>query len=231
MDLLVYPLELWFRSHQVDAYVSGNMFVYFSLDQVRNQDYRGPDVFVATDVPPGERRSWVTWQEGKAPDVVIELLSESTARTDKTTKKQIYRDQMRVLEYFWYDPFNPEDLAGFVLERGNYQPLEFDAQQRLVSEKLNLALVRWQGAYNYIEATWLRWATLAGELLPTEAELAATERQRAEEERQRAEAERQRAEEERQRAEEERQRAEEERQRADRLAEHLRSLGVDPDQL
>jgi Uma2 family endonuclease len=238
MDMLVDPLDLWFHSNQVSSFVGGNMFVYFSPNQVRNQDYRGPDVFVATDVPVGERRSWVSWQEGKAPDVVIELLSDSTANKDKTEKKLIYQNQMRVLEYFWYDPFNSEDFAGFSLQRGSYTPLSFDAQQRLVSEKLGLALVRWQGEFKSIEAVWLRWATLEGELLPTDGELVSEQRQRAEEEHQRAEEERQRAEEEHQRAEEEhqraeeeRQRAEEERQRADRLAAHLRSLGVDPDQL
>jgi Uma2 family endonuclease len=215
MDILVYPLDLWFRANQISAFVSGNMFVYFSPNQVRNQDYRGPDVFVATDVPVGERRSWVSWQEGKAPDLVIELLSESTARKDKTEKKLIYQNQMRVLEYFWYDPFNSEDFAGFSLQRGSYIPLSFDAQQRLISEKLGLALVRWQGEFKHIEATWLRWAALSGELLPTEDELIAEERQRIAEERQRTEAERQRVAEERQRAEAESQRAEAESQRAE----------------
>jgi Uma2 family endonuclease len=179
MDMLVYPLDLWFRTNQISAFVGGNMFVYFSPNQVRNQNYRGPDVFVATDVPVGERRSWVSWQEGKAPDLVIELLSESTAHKDKTEKKLIYQNQMRALEYFWYDPFNPEDFAGFSLQRGSYVLLNFDAQQRLISDHLGLALVRWTGEFNSIEATWLRWATLEGELLPTDAELAREERQRA----------------------------------------------------
>jgi uncharacterized protein (DUF3084 family) len=80
---------------------------------------------------------------------------------------------------------------------------------------MELALMRWQGTYLGVEATWLRWATLDGMLLPTGAELAEQERQRAEQERQRAEQERQRAEQEHQRAEQERQQAEQERQRAE----------------
>lgn len=40
------------------------------------------------------------------------------------------------------------------------------------------------GVYRGIEGTWLRWATLAGELLPTDAEAA---QQQVEQERQRAE--------------------------------------------
>jgi len=47
-------------------------------------------------VPKRERRSWVVWEEGKAPDVVIELLSESTAEQDKNEKKLIYQSQLRV---------------------------------------------------------------------------------------------------------------------------------------
>jgi Uma2 family endonuclease len=38
---------------------------------------------VVLDVPRRERKSWVVWEEEKAPDVVIELLSESTAKKDK----------------------------------------------------------------------------------------------------------------------------------------------------
>ena len=53
------------------------MFVYFSLEQVQNRDFRGPDFFVLLDVPRREHESWVVRQEGKGPDVVIELLSES----------------------------------------------------------------------------------------------------------------------------------------------------------
>jgi Putative restriction endonuclease len=127
-------------------------------------------------VPQGERKSWVVWEEGKAPDVVIELLSASTATADKNEKKLIYQNQMRVPEYFWYDPFNPDDWAGFSIQQRVYQPLIVSDRQQLESESLGLALQRWQGNYKGIEATWLRWATLAGELLPTPEE---QERQRA----------------------------------------------------
>ncbi len=217
MDLLTIPLHNWLVANQQQGFVGGNMFVYFSPLQVRNQDYRGPDVFVALDVSRDDRKSWVVWEEGKAPDVVIELLSTSTAQQDKTVKKRIYQQQLRIPEYFWYDPFNPEDFAGFSLERGLYQPIPFDSQHRLVSQQLGLHLVRWQGQYMAADATWLRWATPAGELLTTGQEQVVEERQRTEEQRQRAD--------------EERQRADEERQRADRLATRLREMGIDPDQV
>ncbi|OUL19319.1 Uma2 family endonuclease [Nostoc sp. 106C] len=204
MELLIDVVETWLEQRE-DGYTSGNMFVYFSLAQLKNQDFRGPDFFAVLGVPKGERRSWVVWEEGKGPDVVIELLSPATAATDKDEKKLIYQNQMRVPEYFWFDPFNPDDWAGFSLGSGVYQPIVANAENKLVSQALGLALLRWQGTYKGVNTTWLRWATLDGELLPTAEEKA---RQWAEQERQRAEQETQRAEQERQRAEQERQRAE-----------------------
>ncbi len=83
--------------------------------------------------------------------------------------------------------FNPDDWAGFSLQSGIYQPIVPNTKSQLVSQALGLALLRWQGSYKGVNTTWLRWATLAGELLPTTDELAYQERQRAEQERQRAE--------------------------------------------
>jgi Uma2 family endonuclease len=185
MDLLLETLYPWLEKRQ-NGYAGGNMFVYFSLEQVKNKDYKGPDFYCVLDVPQKERKSWVVWEEGKAPELVIELLSESTAAYDKTDKKLVYQDRMRVPEYFWYDPFNPEDWAGFSLVNGVYQPLKLDDQNRYISEKLQLALLRWQGVYRGIDTVWLRWQTLDGKLLPTDKEVSEAEKQRAEVEKQRA---------------------------------------------
>ncbi len=177
LDLLMDSLLSWLEARE-DGYVGGNMFVYYSMAQVRNRDFKGPDCFVVLNVPKGERRSWVSWEEGKTPDVVIELLSESTADADKGEKKRIYQTQMHVPEYFWYDPFDPSDWAGFRLQGGTYQDILPNAQnQQMVSQVLDLALVRWPGLYKGIDTTWLRWAKLDGSLLLTAEE---QERQRAE---------------------------------------------------
>jgi Uma2 family endonuclease len=166
MDILIETLYPWLEDRS-DGYVGGNMFLYFSLAQVRNQDFQGPDFFAVLGVPKGERLSWVVWEEGKAPNVIIELLSPSTAAKDKLVKKLTYQNDVRVPEYFWFDPFNPNDLAGFRLDNGTYQPIFSDSQDRLVSQQLELALVRWQGLYRGVNAIWLRWQTLDGELIPT----------------------------------------------------------------
>ncbi len=82
MVLLIQSLKDYWKERQ-DCYVAGDMFVYFSPHQVKNEDFRGPDVFAVQGVSKRERKSWVVWQEGKSPDVVIELMSESTATFDK----------------------------------------------------------------------------------------------------------------------------------------------------
>jgi Uma2 family endonuclease len=204
MQLLIDPLRLiW--ADRMDAYVGGNMFIYFSLEQVRHQDFRGPDFFAVLGVPKRERKSWVVWQEGKGPDVVIELLSESTAAQDKGEKKDIYQDCLRVPEYFWFDPFTGE-WAGFVLRNRGYEPLTEDSQGRLISQCLELALLRWDGVYQDVEARWLRWVTLEGTLLPTPQEVATeTQQQAAEAQQQVAEAQQQAAEAQQQAAEAHRQ--------------------------
>lgn len=217
MNLLIDPLWLYWVDRE-DVFVGGNMFVYYSLAQADavirelkaeygegeppppgQRAFRGPDVFVVLGVPKRERKSWVVWKEGKGPDVVIELLSDSTAAKDKGEKKQIYQDQLRVPEYFWFHPFTGE-WAAFGLANGVYEPREPDGSGRLISRKLGLALTRWEGEYKGIRARWLRWETLEGELLPTPQEVAEEEHRRAEEEYRRAEEERRRAEEERRRA-------------------------------
>ena len=228
MDILIDTLLSWLEARE-DGYVGGNMFVYFSAAQLRNQDFKGPDFFAVLGVPKQERKSWVVWEEGKAPDVIVELLSESTQQQDKTTKKDIYQDQLRVPEYFWYDPFNPEDWAGFKLQNGVYQPLELDERERLISERLSLALVRWQGTYKGVETVWLRWETLEGELLATPQEIATEAQQEAAQAQQEAAQAQQEAAQAQQQAAQAQQQATEARARADRLAERLRAMGIDPE--
>ncbi|MCK7498715.1 MAG: Uma2 family endonuclease [Comamonadaceae bacterium] len=112
MDLLIDTLDAWLEARG-DGFAGGNMFLYYSLEQVRRQAFIGPDFFVALDVPRGERKSWVIWEQGKGPDVVVELLSASTAQYDKTAKKTLYARQVHVPEYYWYDPHLRPGFRGF----------------------------------------------------------------------------------------------------------------------
>jgi Uma2 family endonuclease len=234
MELLINSLVPWLEQ-QGAGYVSGNMFVYFSDKQLRNQDFKGPDVFVVLGVSQAERKSWVVWEEGKSPDIVIELLSESTAAVDKGEKKTIYQNQLKVGEYYWFNPFKSEDFVGWTLEQGIYQKKDLDVQNRLISQQLGLALVRWEGVFNRTKAVWLRWATLEGELLPTpheyECRQKEQERQQKEQAQQRAEEAYREKEQAQQRAKEAYREKEQAQQRAEQLAAKLRALGINPDEL
>ena len=99
IHLLREPLKLFWAERE-NYFVGGNMFVYFSLAQVRNRDFRGPDFFFVWEVrlnPP--RRYWAVWEEGgKYPDVIIELSSPSTAAVDHGVKKRTYEKIFRTNE-------------------------------------------------------------------------------------------------------------------------------------
>jgi Uma2 family endonuclease len=180
-------------------------------------------VFVVQDTTFHERKSWVVWQEGKSPDVVIELMSESTATFDKTRKKDIYQDELQVPEYFLYDPFSGE-LLGYRLVGGVYHPIAADAQGGLVSQKTGLRLVQWRGEYDRIAIVWLRWATLDGVLLPTKDE-------RVEQAEQKVEQERRKVEQFRRENEQEYREKEQFRRENEQLVAKLRELGIDPSEL
>jgi Uma2 family endonuclease len=216
IELLIRLLE-WHWQDRQDYYCTGNLTIYYSPNQKKSEYFRGPDFFVVLGTEKRDRRSWVVWQEdGKYPNVIIEILSDSTAQIDQTEKKQIYQDTFRTPDYFWFDPYT-KDLKGFRLVGGHYE--ELAAQDgHLWSEQLQLFLGLHEGH--------LRFFTSTGELvqLPEEA----LPQQVAEAQQQLA-VERQRAEQERQRAEQERQ----EREAAERqlaiMRDRLRAAGVDPD--
>ncbi|MGC9505571.1 Uma2 family endonuclease [Baaleninema sp.] len=222
-----------------DSFVGGNMFIYYSSRQARNRDFRGPDFFAVLGVEENrDRQGWVVWEEnGRYPDVIVELMSPSTAKFDLNEKKQIYERTFRTPDYFVFDPFDRNSLRGWHLDTdaGGYQELEPNERGWLWSSQLNMWLGIWEGSILHVETFWLRFYDAEGNLVLCPDEKAQQEaekaQQRAEAERQRAEQERQRAEQERQRAEQERQQAEQERRRGDRLAAKLRELGIEPETL
>jgi hypothetical protein len=61
------------------------------------------------------------------------------------------------------------------------------ANGNLYSRQLGLTLVRWTGAFQEVDGTWLRWATPDGDVLVTADEAAEQAQESALQERQRAE--------------------------------------------
>ncbi|MGB6298854.1 MAG: Uma2 family endonuclease [Rivularia sp. (in: cyanobacteria)] len=168
--LLLQCLELLWQNRN-DFYAAGNLTIYYSSRKRKHEDFRGPDFFVVLGTERKTRKSWVVWEEdGKYPNLIIELLSNSTSATDKGLKKQIYQDIFRTPEYFWFDPHNLE-FAGFVLLNGRYQPIQANEQGWMFSEQVGLFL----GVYE----EKLRFFTSEGELVPTPEEVAEKQKQRA----------------------------------------------------
>jgi Uma2 family endonuclease len=227
--LLLLCLEWWWRERP-DApehrrnrfYAAGNLTIYYSNRQRRDEKFRGPDFFVVLDTEYKERKSWVVWDEdGKYPNAIVEMLSDSTAEVDRTTKKDIYQNTFRTPEYFWFDPYSLE-FQGFRLLGGFYEEIAPTEQGWMWSQQLEL--------YLGIVEEKLRFLTPEGNLVPAPMEAAMQELLNAETERQRAETERQRAETERQRAESERQRAESAEAELTRLRQQIQERGIDLDE-
>lgn len=204
----------WSWRERRDFYVGGNMFVYFSSLQVRNQDYRGPDFFyVDGAAPKPERETWQIWDEGgKYPDFIIELLSKTTRQDDLTTKKDLYQDVFKLYEYCCYDPLARE-LLGW-RGKGRFEPVPRNEKGWIWIEKMQLWLGTWHGVYHGLEADWPRFYDPHGNLLLT----------CAEEEHRLAEIERLHAAAAQQRADAAAQQAAAEKQRADALAAEVAQL-------
>ncbi|HRQ41692.1 MAG TPA: Uma2 family endonuclease [Chloroflexota bacterium] len=161
-----------------DFFAGGNMFIYYSLQQVRNRDYKGPDFFVVKDIYGSySRQKWVVWEEnGRYPNSIIELMSPTTKETDLGLKKDLYRQTFRTADYFCFDP-DENQLQGWRLVGEEYVPIEPDDNGRLWSSQLEAWLGTWEGVYQKETAVWLRLYDETGQPIPTATE---AERQRAE---------------------------------------------------
>lgn len=154
-----------------------------------------PDVFLSMDVEVpadiwGKRnRSYMIWEFGKPPDVVIEVVSNQ--KGEELGAKLRRYERIRVLYYVVFDPqciIQKDPLRIFELSVGEYIP-KLDRHLPRVGLRMTL----WEGEFEGYRQQWLRWCDDAGNLLLTGTEAARTEREKA-----------------------------------DRLAEKLRSMGIDP---
>ncbi|MFM8307056.1 MAG: Uma2 family endonuclease, partial [Microcystis aeruginosa] len=202
--------------------------IYYNEEQLKKRDFCGPDFFVVLDTEKRPRKSWVVWgEQGKYPNVIVEILSDSTANIDRTKKKILYQNTFRTPNYFWFDP-NTLELQGFRLIEGQYQAISANEQGYLWSEEL--------GLYLGIFDRKLRYFTVDGQLVPTPQEAELQQRQAKEQERQAKEQallEKEQALLEKEQAllekGQEQQAKEQERQAKERLAAKLRELGINPE--
>ena len=84
-----------------NVYVGLDLLIYYQRGDKEREV--APDVFVARDVPKRSRDTYQIWEEGKAPDFVLEVASPSTAGYDAEDKMDLYA-RLGVREYWLYDP-------------------------------------------------------------------------------------------------------------------------------
>ena len=113
-----------------DVYVAGDMLIYYRMNH--NDRSIAPDVYAVFGAAGNHPRdSWLVWREGKAPDFVMEIASQSTWRRDVAEKRDVYAG-MGVSEYWRFDPtgrFFTPPLVGERLVDGGYQQLPVVADE------------------------------------------------------------------------------------------------------
>lgn len=210
--------------------------IYWRFTEPTERGVVAPDWFYVPNVPPSlggqVRRSYVRWQELRAPLIVLEFVAgDGTEERDRTPwegKFWIYEQMIRPAFYGIYEVV-PGRIEMYHLVETELVALPANEQGRYPIPPLGVELGIWDGTYQNLRLPWMRWWDAGGQLLLTGHEQAERERRQSEQERQRADQEKLRAEQEKQRADQEKQRADQEKQRAERLAEKLRALGQDPE--
>lgn len=115
-------LETFF-ARTPDTYVSGDILMYYVEGDPRK--VVSPDVLVTFGIGQKRRKTYRVWQEGKCPDFVLELSSQTTYRNDLAEKMELYA-MLGIPEYFLVDIeglYLPTPLMGFRLVDGVYDPI------------------------------------------------------------------------------------------------------------
>jgi Uma2 family endonuclease len=205
--LIIQQNLAWLFADDPNVFVAGDLLWY--PVEGDNKIRVGPDVMVVFGRPKGDRGSYKQWEEENlAPQVVFEILSPGNRLTEMN-KQQVFYDRHGVEEYYLYDP-DRNDFSGWMRSQGRLDVI--DAMENWVSPRLGIRF------------------DLSGEVLqiyrPDGEPFASYE-----EVSRRLEQAQQRAEQAEQRAGQAEQRAEQAEQRAAVLAERLRAMGIDPEQL
>lgn len=134
-----------------------------------------PDAFLSLNITAGEDwlarnvRSYLFWEFGKQPDVVIEIVSP-TPGNELGSKLTDYA-RLGIPYYAIYDPLKKLGetlLRVFQLQGGSYV-----SKNDAFFPEVNLGLTLWSGSFEKSNLTWLRWCYADGNLIPTGDELAA----------------------------------------------------------
>ncbi|MBD2578160.1 Uma2 family endonuclease [Oscillatoria sp. FACHB-1406] len=199
----------WLFADSPEVFVAGNLLWYPIEGQVKTR--QAPDVMVVFGARKGYRGSYKQWQEKNiAPQVVFEILSPGNTQTEMS-KKLLFYNFHGVEEYYIYDPHKNE-LSGLIRPEQS-EILETGAPYLQVIEEMQGWTSPRVGIRFELSEETLQVYRPDGEPFATYLE---AQRQ---------------LEEVRQRAEQAEIALAQERQKAQLLAEKLRQMGVNPDEL
>ncbi len=204
--------------------------IYWRLMEPPEKGAEAPDWFYVPNVSPlldGEyRRSYVLWKESIAPLIAIEFVSGNGAEerdatppseTEKAGKFWVYEQAIRIPFYVIFDTWK-DDLEAYHLVDGRYVQMQPNERGHFAIAPMGVEL----GLKLENGVSWLRWWDESGNLLLTGDERALQAEAIADEQRMIAD-----------QASLAQQQAEviadQERQQKEKLANYLRSIGVDPD--
>jgi Uma2 family endonuclease len=165
----IQTLEAYFAADPM-TYVSGNILLFY--EEGNRRMHVSPDTLVTKGIEKKTRLYYLLWEEGKPPDVAIEITSKTTKKEDLQRKFDLYRDVIKVPEYFLFDSsedYLTPSLQGYHLVDGEYVPIA-PVEGRLPSNELGLSLERvgeklrfWnpQTSTRLLTPRELQWATQA----------------------------------------------------------------------
>lgn len=197
----------WLFAGDPNVFIAGNLLWY--PVEGNNKIRIGPDVMVVFGRPKGDRGSYQQWlEENIAPQVVFEIFSPGNRFTEMNQKQAFY-DRRGVEEYYLYDP-ERNDFSGWIRSEGRLDVIE--PIENWVSPRLG---IRFDSSGEELQIY-----RPDGEPFASYEEVS-----------RRLEQAQQLAEQAQQRAQQAEQRAEQAEQRAALLAERLREMGIDPEQV
>jgi len=189
LHLRQYRREYWFSASDLNVYYDVHHPIW----------HKRPDWFLAVGVPrlyDGQdlRRSYVVWQEGRSPEIIVEFLSPGTEAEDlgrflnteegepensgngftnrnaPPKKLEVYERYLRVPHYLVYSRYT-QQLRYFKLIGSGYQEQAIaPTNPRVWLEELEVGLGIWEGTFEGITSAWLRWCDVEGNWLLTDTE-------------------------------------------------------------
>ncbi len=171
-------LEAFF-AQTPDTYVSGDILMYYFQGDPRK--VVSPDVLVTLGIGQKLRKTYRVWQEGKPPDFVLELSSETTYRNDLAEKMEIYAT-LGIPEYFLADlegVYLPTPLMGFRLVDRVYEQISPGRDGEVHASVLGLDFHLRLGGIQLYDPVGDKWLQLPEEAAEARAEQAESRAEQA----------------------------------------------------